>query len=202
MKGSPPFSRKSITAEALDGSLGGLARALRRGARKPLVAMGKTRVLNLESSLWLIAMVDKDLVVGIRLIAERFELANVAGRRLGEKGLVVTASGGLGKYRATVEVEEAAIPRLRVRVTLRTASKAVLMESMPREVCMMHRNFEPLDEGYVYTKQTGPTAGQACCGWRHDPVLFPKPNRAGILWTVGGSGSGRECGSQLAPDRL
>ncbi len=106
-------------------------------------------------------MVDKDLVVGIRLIAERFKLANVAGRRRGEKGLVVTASGGLGKYRATVEVEEAAIPRLRVRVTLRTASNAVLMESMPREVCMMHRNFEPLDEGYVYTKQTGPTAGLA-----------------------------------------
>lgn len=159
IKGTPPFSRELSRRTLLTRSSAGLGEELRCAARRPILRGARHSLLRTAGSVWLVIHAERSLRVGIRLASEANGFSRVTARSI-TRGIEVMAAGGSGKHFVKVQFGDECLSSLHLRTTL-VPRMDLKWESGAREVCLMDARLEPLDEGLIYTNQTGPTAGLA-----------------------------------------
>lgn len=158
MKGTPPFTRKAAQREFITPSSAGLGPLLRASNRTPLLRGEGFAILESATSVWLIVHAGKALRIGVRLFTEPNGFARVTARAV-RGGAEVTGRGEVGKYTVRLGFSKEGLSAFHLETSV-VPAKAVRWPAGARDVCLMNARFEPLEEGMVYTHQTGPTAGQ------------------------------------------
>lgn len=170
MKGTPPFSRIPTRREFLSESSSGIGTSLRTASRKPLLSHKNFTFLKTENSVWLIARAGKGLKIAIRLTYEQNGAGEVTvSNRNGE--ILVRARTALGDHHTSVGLDAAEVVVINWRTTLIPRSK-LRLEVRPRDVILLNQRLEPIEQGFVYTCQTGPTAGQAFVAAADSAVFY------------------------------
>jgi hypothetical protein len=157
MKGNPPFTRHEVKLEAITPRFAGLGEDLRKA--KILWRSKPLKVLSTATGLWILIRLETGVSAAIWLVQEGSGGAQCSVRH-SSGGCQVNFKGKLGRYRATVRVDDTAMPSLRATVSLRPAVPTRLA-GLCRDVCLMDKELHPLEAGLLFTTQTKASAGQA-----------------------------------------
>jgi hypothetical protein len=167
MKGVPIFSRPPVENQGQHQRYAGIGPAFRAAARRPSLVNKGIGLLWFHNSAWL------DIPCGAMRIKFRLYDEPHGSAKLRAKvtkgQMVIAVTGSLGKYKATVQNEDPHL--LRITVRLQTKWKAILDAREP-EVIVTGLDHEPLVNGLLFTRQTGPTAAQVFFGYGSSTALY------------------------------
>ncbi|MCW1885055.1 hypothetical protein OKA04_09980 [Luteolibacter flavescens] len=157
MKGSPPFTRHPVEQEFLTRSWAG--HAIEMGRAQLLLRKGPFRVMEASQSVWLVIESGAGTLTAVMLLEKDPHVSRIAvGKEGGET--ILRSSCLLGDYTIRLRLQEEPVPIVRATVKMTTTSAAKLQQSR-RDVLMTDENHNPLEEGLLFTTQTGPNAGHA-----------------------------------------
>lgn len=166
MKGTPPYSQRTVSSQAPPAWIAGLGNALRQGRKMAVIrAINGVELvfIHTPTSVWMLSPNLGKCHMAWRLSYQAHGLVAPTFAESPTGGLFVKATGGMGFCNAAVEAESSggadAVLLLHVTITLQPDQK-VKLDAGPRDIVLLDERLEPLEGGQVYTAQTGPSAGQ------------------------------------------
>ena len=167
MEGTPPFTRHPVKRKFMTRRSAGHSLEIKHS--KLLLEAGPFKFLESEQAVWVLLDCGSGVIAALRLQEKDPHVSTV--RITGQfPRLKLRTACLLGDYEIDVCLTSEPCPMLRATVHLTTRSAAVL-SATPREVILTDTRHRPLDEGLLFTTQTGPTAGQAFVA-AHSSTLF------------------------------
>lgn len=170
MKGNPPFSRTPIISNGSRQSLAGLGQMFRNADRLPVPALSSAELLVSRGTAWLDFSCGNSARIKFRLFNEPNGALKVGVSKSDDR-IKITALGVLGTYVADIQFDKNDPLLLRLVVSLTPASPAVLDGGDP-EVVVTDGHHDPLAEGFLFTRQTGPSAAQVYFGCGGGRALY------------------------------
>lgn len=168
MEGTPPFTRHPVRCEFLNRRSAGHALEIR--SAELLLEEGNFKFLESAQAVWVLVDCGKGVIAALRLLEKDPHVSKVriTGRF---PHLTLRTACLAGRYEITISLEPDLCPRLHATVRLKTRH-AVKLDQVSREVLLTDVNHRPLQEGLLFTTQTGPTAGQAFVASRQSTLFY------------------------------
>lgn len=170
MKGTPPFSRPPTVRDYITESTSGIGAALRSAIKVPLLREEHFTLVRTENSIWAVARAGRSLKLAVRLIYEQNGMEGVVAATRGRQTFV-RARTGLGEHKATLVADGTDVLSLCWNSTF-TPRRDFRFGIRPRDVILLNPRLEPIEQGMVYTNQTGPTGGHAAVSASDASVFY------------------------------
>jgi len=157
MKGSPPFTRHPVEQEFLARSWAGHSLQIHKA--ELLAEWGPFRIMEASQAVWLLVNCGTGVLAALRLLEKdpHVSKVKVTGTM---PNLTLRTACLVGDYQVRLSLQEDPVPMARTTVRI-TTRDAVKLEYSQREVLLTDVRHDPLEEGMLFTAQTGPTAGHA-----------------------------------------
>lgn len=157
MKGNPPFTRHAVERRFITRSWAG--HKIEIDNSKLLAKAGPFRLMEGTQAVWLIIDTGSGILTATRLVEKDPHISKVRLTGKAPKFTIRTACL-VGNYEVQLTLNPLPFPTARSLVRL-TTKEAVKLDARTPEVLLTDIWHRPLVEGQIYTRQTGPNAGQA-----------------------------------------